>query len=387
MTNGRPIESTSSTLGDYNWLWAVVGSVVAAIAFVWCATTSWRLITRRPRLDGGLLRLALLHGEDRMTRAASVLILSITLTGSTQATNVLGQGAQPYSVPSRAAERLQIDADGHPLTVWVKRPVSARGSILLVHGRTLSALPNFDLKVEGYQRSVMDRFVERGFAAYALDQRGYGATPRDSSGWLTPNRAAKDVAIVLTWISGREGRSVDRPVLVGYSRGSQTSLLTAQLYQESLSKLVLYGFGRDLDTRFPIDEVPAEPLRERTTRALAASDFVTPGAAPQSVIDSYVRQALAADPIRVDWRNEHEFNVTDPGTIRVPTLLIHGVADPLATTDEQLKLFSRLGTADRSLVVLPYSDHAAHVEDVQPAWVDAIVTFIERPRVPVAMSR
>jgi pimeloyl-ACP methyl ester carboxylesterase len=320
-----------------------------------------------------------------MTRAASVLVFSIIW--STQTTNGLGQGAPPHSVRSPAVERLQIDADGHPLTVWVKRPVSARGSILLVHGRTLSALPNFDLKVEGHQRSVMDRFAERGFAAYALDQRGYGATPRDSSGWLTPNRAAKDVAIALSWISGREGRSGERPVLVGYSRGSQTSLLTAQLYPESLSKLVLYGFGRDLDTQFPIVEVPAEPLRERTTRALAASDFVTLGAAPQTVIDSYVQHALAADPIRVDWRDEHEFNVTDPRLIRVPTLVIHGVADPLATADEQLKLFSRLGTADRSLVVLPYSDHAAHVEDVQPAWADAIVTFIERPRVSVGTSR
>lgn len=322
-----------------------------------------------------------------MTRAASVLILSVMLTGSTRTTNVLGQGAQPHSVPSLAAERLQIDADGHPLTVWVKRPASARGSILLVHGRTWSALPNFDLKVEGHQRSVMDRFSQRGFAAYALDQRGYGATPRDSSGWLTPNRAAKDVSIVLTWISAREGRSGERPVLVGYSRGSQTSLLTAQLYPESLSKLVLFGYGRDLDTKYPTVEAPAEPLRERTTRAMAGSDFVTPGAAPEAVIDSYIRHALAADPIRVDWRSEHEFNVTDPGTIRVPTLVIHGVADPLATADEQLKLFSRLGTADRSLVVLPSSDHAAHVEDVQPAWVDAIVTFIERPRVSIAITR
>jgi len=67
--------------------------------------------------------------------------------------------------------------------------------------------------------------------------------------------------------------------------------------------------------------------------------------------------------------------------------VIHGVADPLATADEQLKLFSRLGTADRSLVVLPSSDHAAHVEDVQPAWVDAIVTFIERLRVSIAITR
>ena len=104
-------------------------------------------------------------------------------------------------------------------------------------------------------------------------------------------------------------------MLVGYSRGSQTSLLTAQLYPESLSKFVLFGYGRDLDTTYPTVEEPAEPLRERTTRAMAGSDFVTPGAAPQAVIDSYVRHALAVDPIRVDWRSEHEFNVADTGRL------------------------------------------------------------------------
>lgn len=71
----------------------------------------------------------------------------------------------------------------------------------------------------------------------------------------------------------------------------------------------------------------------------------------------------------------------------MPTLVIHGAADPRTTPEKDMKLVSRLGTGDRTLVILPASDHAAHVEDVQPAWVDAIVAFIERPRAGQAARR
>jgi len=84
-------------------------------------------------------------------------------------------------------ERREVRADGHPLTVWSKRPpTTAKGAILLLHGRTWSARPNFDLHVAGQRVSLMDAIVARGYAVYALDARGYGGTPRDSSGWLTP---------------------------------------------------------------------------------------------------------------------------------------------------------------------------------------------------------
>lgn len=277
----------------------------------------------------------------------------------------------------RSPQRFEVVVDGHPVSVWVKRPVKPRGTILLVHGRTWSALPNFDLQVEGENRSIMDALTQRGYATYAIDNRGYGATPRDQTGWLTPSRAAKDISFVLRWISAREDRRP--PVLLGYSRGSLMSLLTAQLYPDAMSRLVLYAMVRDLDEKTPPTEV-AEPPRLRTTAEMAASDFVTPGAAPQAVIDAYVRQALASDPIRVDWRDEHEWNALDPSKVRVPTLIVQGALDPRANRASEMKLFSRLGTLDRTLVVLPAADHAAHIENAQPAWTDAIVRFIERPR-------
>ncbi len=146
----------------------------------------------------------------------------------------------------------------------------------------------------------MDVFLKRGYAVYALDQRGYGATPRDSSGWLTPTRAAQDAAIVLDWISMREEGLGERPVLLGYSRGSRTALHTAQLYPDNLSKLVFYAFTFDLEEEQPTFTTPSDPPRERNTPEAVAADFITEGAAQQAVIDAYVHQALASDPVRVD---------------------------------------------------------------------------------------
>ena len=84
--------------------------------------------------------------------------------------------------------------------MWAKKPENPKGSIVFLHGRTWSGVPDFDLQVEGEHRSVMDAFIEQGYATYALDLRGYGESPRDETGWLTPDRAAKDLGAALIWV-------------------------------------------------------------------------------------------------------------------------------------------------------------------------------------------
>ncbi|MFY0540680.1 alpha/beta fold hydrolase [Nannocystis pusilla] len=70
------------------------------------------------------------------------------------------------------------------------------GAIVLVHGRTWSALPDFDLQVPGARVSLMDNLAAEGLAVYAIDLRGYGSTARDPSGYTDPIQAADDLAAV-----------------------------------------------------------------------------------------------------------------------------------------------------------------------------------------------
>src|SRR5262249_40043137 len=111
----------------------------------------------------------------------------------------------PATPAAAAPARLVVTADdGFHLTLCAKAPAKPQHAVLLIDGRTWSGRPDFDLQVPGEARSFMDALVAQGYAAYALDLRGYGATPRDATGFLTPERAAADVAAALPAIGRAE---------------------------------------------------------------------------------------------------------------------------------------------------------------------------------------
>ena len=303
----------------------------------------------------------------------------LALLGASQApaaSQASAASQSPAAPPAHTApDRLTFVADGHELALWSKSARSPRATLLLVHGRTWSSLPNFDLAVAAGDRSVLDAFARRGYAAYALDLRGYGATKRDASGWLTPSRAVADVRAALDVLATRHPR-LARPALIGYSRGAQVAVLVAQQHPAAASALVLFGFPPGVRNTTTSD-VKAPP-RVSTTAAAAAEDFITPGAASRELIDAYVQAALAADPVRVDWRDEHEFQFA-PAKIPTPTLMLYGVNDPFRNA-ASVAFFDALAAPDRAYVVLPESDHAAHVENSARAWVHAIDGFLQSPR-------
>lgn len=281
--------------------------------------------------------------------------------------------AQVRGAPARHA----VMSGAHPLAVWSRSPANPKRTILLIHGRTWSALPNFDLQVTARNRSVLQSFAKLGYAAYALDLRGYGSTPRNAGDWNFPNQAADDIAATLQWIHARHSR-LEKPTLIGWSMGSLLSQLTAQEHPELIAALVLYGYPRDPAITATAPS-PSTPLRELNTRERAASDFISPQVTTDELIATYVRVALATDPIRADWHQLEQYSALDPKRVITPTLLIHGERDPLAPIAAQSRLFVALGTADKQWRVLPGGDHAAMIESTHDAFIAAIHSFITRP--------
>jgi pimeloyl-ACP methyl ester carboxylesterase len=270
-----------------------------------------------------------------------------------------------------------VASAGHELTVWSRLPSRPAHAILLVHGRTWSALPDFDLQAEN--RSVMLALVKHGYATYAIDLRGYGATPRNTDGWNTPNQAAADVAQVLHWIAQRHPK-LPKPTLLGWSMGSVISQLAAQQHPELLSDLILYGYPRDPGATPAIPPAPTTPPREINTRERAISDFISPQVTSQALVDAYVAAALKADPVRADWKQLEDYRALNPSLVKNSTLVIHGDRDPLAPIAAQSRLFVGLGNPDKQWVVLAGGDHAAMLEDTHAAFIAAIVAFVERPK-------
>ncbi len=270
----------------------------------------------------------------------------------------------------------QVEVNNHRFALWEKRGSNPTDAVLLVHGRTWSALPDFDLHVPGEKLSLMDALAGRGFAVYALDMRGYGGTARDESGWLSPNKAADDVAAILEWINIHSGVRKKASVL-GWSMGSTTCQLAIQRHPGLISSLILYGYW--YDPRKPISENPdpKEPERKANTAKNAASDFITPGAISQQAIDAYVKASLAADPVRADWRRLHQFNALDASTLQVPVMLIHGRNDPLVNQEAHFQIFSALQHADRSWISLAGGDHAVSLEAPMNRFIEMTAAFMK----------
>jgi pimeloyl-ACP methyl ester carboxylesterase len=281
-----------------------------------------------------------------------------------------------FSALAAELQKHEIMADGHPLTLWEKTGHSPAKTILLLHGRTYSSLPDFDLITAQENLSFMDALIARGFQVYALDARGYGATPRDVTGWLTPERAVRDVEIVLKWIAEETDET---PHLYGWSYGSMVAQLVGQREPELIASLSLFGYPFDPD-RYDLSldaAYPNLPPRAPNTPSHAASDFITPGSISQEAIDTYVDVALKADPMRVDFKNLHEWAALKPEEVTVPTLLLQGEFDPIAPDHVQQALFLNLGTKRKWWVVLEGGDHAALLETPRFEMVDAIATFTQ----------
>jgi pimeloyl-ACP methyl ester carboxylesterase len=288
--------------------------------------------------------------------------------------------ARERAQASAAAERFIVQSDGHPMAVWSRRPPQPRGVVILIHGRTWSSLPDFDLQVPGRPRSVMASLAGRGLATYAVDLRGYGQTPPDPSGWLTPRRSASDLLNVIAWVASRHPQ-LPPPALIGWSRGAMVAQMVAQVSPARVAALVLFGFAYDPDARFIDVAVPARPLRDRNTRAAAVADFISPEITPPEVIEAFATQALEADPILADLKGDGEFNALDPAQVTVPTLVLYGSRDPGVLQADAARFFVRLATPDKQMVVLPGADHAAQIENSHDAWIAAVMSFLNRPPV------
>ena len=207
-----------------------------------------------------------------------------------------------------------------------------------------------------------------------MDARGYGGTPRDETGWNTPNRAAKDMAIVLKWLANSTGQKVH---VWGWSMGSMISQLTAQQYPQHFASLTLFGYPLRHGVEYPQDIQTGEPPRKPTTAKAAESDFITPNTISKRAVTEYVRHSLAADPVRMDWRQQHEYNQLNATEITVPVLLLQGEFDPLASNEAHATVFTALPNANKQWVVLKGGDHAALLETSRGQLISASVSFFE----------
>lgn len=277
-------------------------------------------------------------------------------------------------------------------------------AVLFVHGATY---PGAMFDVPG--SSWLDHAVADGYAAYALDVRGYGASTRpaaldaparDNPPFARAESAVADIADAIETIRERTG--LERIDLVGWSWGTMTTGMYAATGPGTIDRLVLFApvYACERPDRIAglADRDAPDTLRTlgayRTeTRAEARKRWNAEIAADDpddwrdpAILDAWFDIMLAEEPgeavrapngVLVDlWDAFNARPRYDASSIIVPTLVIRGTDDATAIRADGLGLFDALGSADKQYAEIGRATHFALLERRAPQLFETISRFL-----------
>ena len=248
-------------------------------------------------------------------------------------------------------------------------PTASAGTILFVHGSSMAGQPTFDLQVEGRSdSSVMDFFARRGFDCWSVDMEGYGRSTKDRDNNAPIAQGADDCVAAATYIRKLRG---PRPLLVyGISSGALRAALFAQRHPELIGRLALdamvwtgEGSPTLAERRKKLPEFRAKnrrPIDKAFIHSIFDRDH--PGTAEEKVIDAFADAVTALDssvPTGTYVDMCAHLPVVDPEKITVPTLIMRGQWDGIASMSDLLAFFERLPNPDKHFAVMPGISHAS----------------------------
>jgi pimeloyl-ACP methyl ester carboxylesterase len=272
-------------------------------------------------------------------------------------------GAEHWTVKKTASGDVK-------LFLWRKRLADApRGPLLFVHGSSVQSVPAFDLQIPGQpQSSVMDWFARLGYDTWCFDCEGYGRSDK----WRPVNAdiscGADDVAVVSEFILKN---SEQKLLLYGPSSGALRVGLFAQRHPERIRRIVLdalvytgEGSSTLADRRKRLPQYRASnrrPINRDFVRSIFTRDG-NPDAYDPAVVERFADQVLALDnsmPTGTYVDMSANLPVLDPSKIRVPTAILRGQWDGIATDKDVLDFFARLPNPDKQLSIMPGIAHTS----------------------------
>jgi pimeloyl-ACP methyl ester carboxylesterase len=284
------------------------------------------------------------------------------------------------------------DKNGVRLFLWNKRAGDAGGKpiLLFVHGSSMASTPTFDLQVPGRpDSSAMDYFARRGFDTWCVDMEGYGRSTKDRNNNAPIAQGVDDCFAAATYIRTLRGQ---QPMHVyGISSGALRAALFAQRHPGFVDRLVLdamvwtgEGSPTLADRRKKLPQFMASnrrPIDKAFVHSIFDRDH--PGTADETVIDAFADAIIALDdsvPTGTYVDMCSRLPVVDPDQITVPTLIMRGQWDGIASMDDLLKFFARLPNPDKQFAVMPGISHASFQQKNVALVYHILLGFLTQPK-------
>jgi pimeloyl-ACP methyl ester carboxylesterase len=299
---------------------------------------------------------------------------------TTQVDNIHVQGTEHWTKKGDAK-----------LFLWEKRRAQNspdKGTILFVHGSSMASQPTFDLQVPGHP-GAMDYFVGQGFDTWSVDMEGYGRSTKDRGIDATISEGADDLKAATDYIF--KTRNHTGPLLVyGISSGALRAALFAQRHPNRVKRLALdahvwTGEGSptlaERKKKLPeLLKTKRRPIDRKFVRSIFERDH--PGTADDHVIEAFAEHILQLDTsipngTYIDMCNH--LPVVDPTKIMVPTIVMRGEYDGIASFDDLLKFFEKLPNPDKQFAVMPGIAHASFQQKNYMIAFHILLSFFTQP--------
>jgi pimeloyl-ACP methyl ester carboxylesterase len=257
------------------------------------------------------------------------------------------------------------------LFLWHKASAAGgpRGTLLFVHGSSMASQPTFDLQVPGRPHSsAMEWFAERGFDTWTMDNEGYGRSDKSRPINFDIPNGADDLATASEYILKHAKHK--KLLIYGISSGALKAALFAQRHAERVARLALDAFVWTGDGSPTLAErkkrLPEFQAKNRRPidRAFVHSIFNRdhPGTADEATIEAFATEILKLDdsvPTGTYVDMCSKLPLVDPARINVPTIVMRGQWDGIASFEDLLEFYRRLPHADKQFSVMEGISHAS----------------------------
>jgi len=248
-------------------------------------------------------------------------------------------------------------------------PAKTRGTILFVHGSSMASQPTFDLQVPGRpDSSAMDHFATLGYDVWCVDMEGYGRSTKDRDNNAPISQGADDCTAAALYIQKLRGK---RPFLVyGISSGALRAAMFAERHPEMVARLALDAMvwtGEGSPTlaerrkKLPeFSKMNRRPMNKAFIHSVFDRDH--PDTAERNVIEAFAEAVVALDdsvPTGTYVDMCSRLPVVNPDKIAVPTLIMRGQHDGIASMADLLAFFEKLPNPDKQFTVMSGISHAS----------------------------
>jgi alpha-beta hydrolase superfamily lysophospholipase len=238
--------------------------------------------------------------------------------------------------------------DGLRLYLRRHELANARGEILIAHGFG---------EHSGRYGALTEHLVNHNYSVTAYDHRGHGLSDGLPGHVESFGEYDEDLTRIIK--SVRSASQVKPLFLIGHSMGGLIALRYAARKSDTLSGAIISAPLIEVAVPVPAHKLMIARVSARMAPRMRLDNEINPSNLSR---DPEVGRAYAADPlvnrkVSAKWFAEATRAMQEvaewASRITTPILVMHGTDDRLASVDATRRMFERIGSPDKELVIFP----------------------------------